>query len=84
LFLAGDEEDYFAQLVIVVAEIDDPKQYSRNIEELIAMRIFAAGAGASIQAAGAGTLADIYLPQERGSAMGWFYLGPLVGPLIVH
>ena len=48
------------------------------------MRILAAGAGASVQAVGAGTLADIYIPQERGKAMGWFYLGPLTGPLIVE
>ena len=48
------------------------------------MRILAAGAGASVQAVGAGTLADIYIPQERGRAMGWFYIGPLTGPLIVH
>ena len=56
---------------------------SVNIDELIVMRILAAGAGASVQAVGAGTLADIYIPQERGTAMGWFYLGPLAGPLIV-
>lgn len=56
---------------------------SRDIIELIIMRILAAGAGASAQAVGAGTLADIYIPQERGRAMGWFYIGPLTGPLIV-
>ena len=56
---------------------------SQEIIELIIMRILAAGAGASVQAVGAGTLADIYIPQERGRAMGWFYLGPLMGPLIV-
>ena len=47
------------------------------------MRILAAGAGASVQAVGVGTLADIYIPQQRGRAMGWFYIGPLTGPLIV-
>ena len=56
---------------------------SQHIIELIIMRIMAAGAGASVQAVGAGTLADIYIPQERGKAMGWFYIGPLMGPLIV-
>jgi MFS family permease len=56
---------------------------SQDIIELIVMRILAAGAGASVQAVGAGTLADIYIPQERGRAMGWFYLGPLTGPLVV-
>jgi MFS family permease len=56
---------------------------SQHIIELIITRILAAGAGASVQAVGAGTLADIYIPQERGKAMGWFYIGPLMGPLIV-
>jgi MFS family permease len=56
---------------------------SQNIIELIVMRLLAAGAGASVQAVGAGTLADIYIPQERGRAMGFWYIGPLAGPLIV-
>jgi len=30
---------------------------------------------------GAGTIADIWEPKERGRAMGVFYLGPLCGPL---
>ena len=56
---------------------------SQDIAELIVMRIMAAGAGASVQAVGAGTLADIFIPQERGRAMGYFYIGPLTGPLVV-
>jgi len=46
--------------------------------------VLAAGAGASVQAVGAGTLADIYIPQQRGRAMGFFYIGPLMGPLVVR
>jgi len=57
---------------------------SHNIVELIIMRVLAAGAGASVQAVGAGTLADIYIPQQRGRAMGFFYIGPLMGPLVVR
>lgn len=34
-----------------------------------------------VQAVGAGTIADIWMPAERGRAMGIFYLGPLIGPL---
>ncbi len=48
---------------------------------LVVMRILAGGASASVQAVGAGTIADIWVPAERGRAMGIFYLGPLVGPL---
>lgn len=48
---------------------------------LIIMRILGGGASASVQAVGAGTIADIWEPAERGRAMGIFYLGPLTGPL---
>ena len=48
---------------------------------LVVMRMLAGGASASVQAVGAGTIADIWEPKERGRAMGTFYLGPLCGPL---
>ena len=48
---------------------------------LIVMRILGGGAAASVQAVGAGTIADIWEVRERGRAMGIFYLGPLCGPL---
>ena len=32
---------------------------------------------ASVQAVGAGTIADLWAPFERGRAMGYFYLGKL-------
>ncbi len=49
---------------------------------LVVMRILGGGASASVQAVGAGTIADIWEPAERGRAMGVFYLGPLMGPLL--
>jgi multidrug resistance protein len=54
---------------------------SVSIEMLIVMRVFTGGAAASVQAVGAGTIADIWEPAYRGRAMGIFYLGPLCGPL---
>ncbi|CAK7208544.1 hypothetical protein SBRCBS47491_000128 [Sporothrix bragantina] len=54
---------------------------SKSIGMLIVMRVLGGGASASVQAVGAGTLADIWEPRERGRAMGIFYLGPLTGPL---
>lgn len=48
---------------------------------LIVMRMLSGGSAASVQAVGAGTIADIWEPKERGRAMGIFYLGPLCGPL---
>ncbi|KAK2065473.1 MFS general substrate transporter [Colletotrichum caudatum] len=55
---------------------------SVNISMLIVMRLFGGGASASVQAVGAGTIADIWEPRERGRAMSIFYLGPLAGPLL--
>lgn len=48
---------------------------------LIIMRMLSGGASSSVQAVGAGTIADIWEVKERGRAMGIFYLGPLCGPL---
>ncbi|KAK7967768.1 MFS transporter OpS2 [Apiospora aurea] len=56
--------------------------FSVNIAMLIVFRVLAGGASASVQAVGAGTIADIWEPRERGRAMGMFYLGPLMGPLL--
>ncbi|KAJ9611149.1 hypothetical protein H2200_004332 [Cladophialophora chaetospira] len=55
---------------------------SHSISMLITVRLFAGGAAASVQAVGAGTIADIWESRERGRAMGIFYLGPLCGPLL--
>ena len=54
---------------------------STNIAMLIVTRLLGGGAAASVQAVGAGTIADIWEVKERGRAMGIFYLGPLMGPL---
>ncbi|KAF2673226.1 MFS general substrate transporter [Microthyrium microscopicum] len=55
---------------------------SKNMPMLIVMRMLSGGGAASVQAVGAGTIADIWEPKERGKAMGIYYLGPLCGPLI--
>ncbi|KAJ5295921.1 hypothetical protein PENANT_c001G03734 [Penicillium antarcticum] len=55
---------------------------SSSIAMLIVMRMLSGGASASVQAVGAGTIADLWEPRERGRAMGIFYLGPLCGPLL--
>ena len=55
---------------------------STSIGMLIVFRILSGGTSASVQAVGAGTVADIWEVRERGRAMGIFYLGPLAGPLI--
>lgn len=53
-----------------------------SIGALMACRFLAGGCAASVQAVGAGTLSDIFVPTQRGRAMGYFYLGPLLGPLV--
>ncbi|KAJ5814771.1 hypothetical protein N7474_006548 [Penicillium riverlandense] len=55
---------------------------SSSIAMLIVLRMLSGGASASVQAVGAGTIADLWEPRERGRAMGIFYLGPLCGPLL--
>lgn len=55
---------------------------SKSMAMLIVMRMLSGGASASVQAVGAGTIADLWESQERGRAMGIFYLGPLCGPLV--
>ncbi|RMZ82291.1 hypothetical protein DV738_g1879, partial [Chaetothyriales sp. CBS 135597] len=54
---------------------------SQNIAMLVTMRMLSGGGAASVQAVGAGTVADLFDSGERGKAMGLFYLGPLCGPL---
>lgn len=55
---------------------------STNVGMFVAMRMLSGAAGASVQAVGAGTIADVWEVKERGHAMGIFYLGPLCGPLL--
>lgn len=54
---------------------------STDIAMLIVVRTLSGGAAASVQAVGAGTIADLWETKERGRAMSLFYLGPLCGPL---
>ncbi|KAI0024264.1 major facilitator superfamily transporter multidrug resistance [Xylariomycetidae sp. FL0641] len=55
---------------------------SPGVAQLLVFRVLSGGASASVQAIGAGTIADCFAPRERGAAMGVFYLGPLAGPLL--
>lgn len=55
---------------------------SPNIAALIIFRVLTGGCSASVQAVGAGTIGDLYIQDERGAAMGWYYLGPLMGPFL--
>lgn len=55
---------------------------STNVGMFLAVRMLSGGASASVQAVGAGSIADLWEVHERGRAIGIFYLGPLCGPLL--
>ncbi|KAL6934914.1 hypothetical protein ACO0R3_000879 [Hanseniaspora guilliermondii] len=55
---------------------------SHNISTFIILRFFCGVFSSSVQSLGAGTLADIYEPERRGSMFGFFYLGSLLAPLL--
>lgn len=55
---------------------------STSMAMLIVVRVLGGGAASSVLAIGAGTIADIWEPKERGHAMGIFILGPMLGPLL--
>ncbi|KAK9236524.1 major facilitator superfamily domain-containing protein [Lipomyces kononenkoae] len=55
---------------------------ANSIVMLVIFRVLAGGAAASSQTVGAGAIGDIYVPTERGRANGYFYLGPLCGPMV--
>ncbi|KAK9452059.1 major facilitator superfamily domain-containing protein [Limtongia smithiae] len=55
---------------------------AKSITMLIIFRILTGAAAASSQTVGAGAIGDIFVPTERGRANGYFYLGPLCGPML--
>jgi MFS family permease len=55
---------------------------SNSLPLIIVFRIIEALGCSSAKSVGAGVISDIFVPTERGSALGWFYLGTLIGPLI--
>lgn len=55
---------------------------SNSLPLITVFRLIEALGCSSAQSVGAGVISDIYISTERGSALGWFYLGTLIGPLI--
>ncbi|KAG8726887.1 hypothetical protein FRC11_014290 [Ceratobasidium sp. 423] len=56
---------------------------AKDMNVLIGMRIVQAAGSSSVLNLGAGTLSDMYDPHERGTMMGIYFAGPLLGPSIV-
>ncbi|RAH43096.1 MFS transporter [Aspergillus brunneoviolaceus CBS 621.78] len=55
---------------------------SDSLALMIVFRLVEALGCSSAQSVGAGVVGDVFPPTERGSALGWFYLGTLIGPLL--
>lgn len=55
---------------------------SRTSAQMTVLRFFAGLGGSAPQAVGGGTIADLFEPEERGTAMGMYSLAPLLGPAI--
>lgn len=53
-----------------------------SIGALIVLRLLAGVGASAVQACGAATVSDLYIQEERGYALGLFYLGPLLGPFL--
>jgi multidrug resistance protein len=55
---------------------------TNSLPLITVFRLIEALGCSSAQSVGAGVISDIYVSTERGSALGWFYLGTLIGPLV--
>ncbi|KAJ2741977.1 hypothetical protein GGI20_004810 [Coemansia sp. BCRC 34301] len=55
---------------------------SHNLTALIASRVVQSAGASAVQGAGAGTISDIYPREKRGTALGIYYMGPLLGPCL--
>ncbi|KAI8384525.1 major facilitator superfamily domain-containing protein [Radiomyces spectabilis] len=55
---------------------------SVNYPMLLIFRMLQAFGASSVVAIGAGTIADITVPEERGGYIGWFSLGFTLGPVL--
>ncbi|OQE42061.1 hypothetical protein PENCOP_c004G00745 [Penicillium coprophilum] len=55
---------------------------SNSLPLITVFRFIEALGCSSAQSVGAGVISDIYISTDRGSALGWFYLGTLIGPLV--
>lgn len=55
---------------------------SPSISSFIVLRVLCGAASASVQSVGAGTVSDLFIPEDRGKNLGIYYMGPLMAPLI--
>ncbi|KAJ1954029.1 hypothetical protein EC988_002656, partial [Linderina pennispora] len=53
---------------------------STNIAAMLASRIIQSMGSSSVLGVGAGTIADVFEREQRGTAMGFYFMGALLGP----
>ncbi|KAI8799813.1 dityrosine transporter A [Cladochytrium replicatum] len=79
--LFGRRTIYIASLpIFIVSSI--ALAFTQSYPTLLVFRIFQGVGAAAVQSVGAGTIADLFPPLERGRAMSMFLLGPQLGPLV--
>ncbi|CAK4034933.1 MFS general substrate transporter [Lecanosticta acicola] len=66
----------------LLAAFNAASAVSSSVDMFIAFRMLAGASSAAVQSMGAGTLADLWLPERRGHAMGVFFMGPMVAPVV--
>ncbi|KAI8871244.1 MFS general substrate transporter [Ramicandelaber brevisporus] len=55
---------------------------SKSISFLAGFRLVQGVGVSAVMAIGAGSIADVYEPHERGTALGLYFIGPLIGPIL--
>ncbi|KXS16232.1 MFS general substrate transporter [Gonapodya prolifera JEL478] len=67
-------------LIFILASI--ASVFSVNVWMLFVCRLFTSFGASAVNTTGVGTIADVFPKEERSKALGWFYLGPMIGPFI--
>lgn len=89
MFLAPFSEIYGRRPVLTAANVffcfwQIGCALAPNVEALIVFRFFSGVGGSGCLTLGAGLIADIFRPEERGFAMGMWTVGPLFGKHLIH
>lgn len=77
----GRRPIYIASLVVFLGACIGLAE-TKNYAQLLVLRMVQASGSSSVIAIGAGTIADLTVPSQRGKYMGWFAVGSLVGPVL--
>lgn len=72
---------YFCNLVYIAFTIGCA--FSTDVAMFLVFRIIAGCAASGPMSIGGGTVADLFIQEERGKAMALFTVGPLLGPVSI-